>query len=61
MFNGSPEAAFALGVAIEHHCECKPGQRCGAHGMLLEQRTVDWLLYLRWLAQRVPVEHANTP
>ncbi len=46
---GSLRDAYDLEAAISHNCTCRPGERCGAHAALFEQRFLDMLLFERWL------------
>lgn len=51
VWKGDAHEASDLQAAVAHHCTCPPlqtaGARCPAHALLLEQRTIDGLLYVR--------------
>lgn len=50
IWHGTSDEAMRLIDAISHHCECQSlKQRCPAHDLMLNQHTLDHLLWLRWL------------
>jgi hypothetical protein len=55
IWRGDTAQLQALLTAIEHNCACKELRACcPAHQMLLEQRQIDSLLFMRWLFLREP-------
>jgi hypothetical protein len=59
VFRGTPEDALALVNAVVRNCTCRSGP-CAPHDMILEQRTIDRLLFDRWLAERLLSEEFAT-
>jgi hypothetical protein len=52
VWNGTTEELRRLTAAVEHNCSCvvatfgSPGELCGAHRMLVDQRSLDHLLFV---------------
>jgi hypothetical protein len=59
-WNGSQAELSALLNVITRNCTCGhpllPGARCAAHGMLLEQRVIDGLLFAHRLVDTFVLE-----
>ena len=51
IWHGTTEESLRLIDAIGRHCECQSlkQERCSAHALMLNQHTLDHLLWLRWL------------
>jgi uncharacterized protein YggL (DUF469 family) len=47
VFHGTEQEKTELLIALEHNCQCHQEQRCAAHAMLLDQRTLDRLVFAR--------------
>ena len=57
VFRGTVQEAHELALAVSHNCDCDAQKRrCGAHEAILSQRTVDGLLFARWLVERLLLE-----
>ena len=57
MFHGSAEEAYALAEAIKRNCDCAEAKRrCGPHTMMLSQKTLDDLLFGRFMAEQYTYE-----
>ena len=54
VFRGTVQEAHELAAAVTHNCDCDQAKRrCGAHEMILSQQRVDFLLFARWMAERL--------
>jgi hypothetical protein len=60
IFHGSEAEALDLLRAANHHCTCmKPdGPKCSSHAALLDQRTIDHLLFMRRIVWRLRAEES---
>lgn len=45
---------YRLGVAVNHHCECRLNQpTCDAHRLLIDQKTLNHLAFASQIRERV--------
>ena len=50
VWHGSSEEAMRLINVVERYCDCPARKRrCPSHDMLVDQYTLDHLIFLRWL------------
>ena len=57
VWHGDTTEMIALMTAIEHNCECKGMTgTCSAHQLLLSQRVIDGLIFVRLMRERLLAE-----
>ena len=58
-WHGTPQEANDLADSLAHNCACEFGQMgdrlatCDAHAMIEDQRTLDGLVFARYMAERL--------
>ena len=59
IWKGDQDQLAALLLVVKRNCECQAGRSgpaCSVHAMLLSQRTIDGLIFARYLAERLHAE-----
>ena len=67
IWHGTPREANDLATAIANNCTCEFGHMgarlvtCAAHGMLEDQRTLDGLVFARYITERLIAQEFGPP
>lgn len=62
VWHGTPQEANDLANSLANNCACEFGQlgtrvaTCAAHAMIEDQRTLDGLVFARYMAERLVAE-----
>jgi hypothetical protein len=66
-WHGTPQEANDLADSLAHNCACEFGHMgarlatCAAHAMIEDQRTLDGLLFARYMAERLIAQEFGLP
>jgi len=67
VWHGTPQEAISLANALTNNCACEFGHMgtrlttCAAHAMIEDQRTLDGLVFARYMVERLIAQEFDLP